>query len=434
MHSVSCKRLLLAVLVLFPFFLLAQPQKAVKPDRYKGKKRANIGFAYNLMDSDPSVPIKDSIYGFSAMFWHGLSRKFDLSVRYNGLFSNKINNTLFGNNKNKMRSEFEFALHGKLLRDWRPLNLFLTGGVGIGNYTGDRWTRYEVGGGGLQINFKSDMYLLVQANYRYSLDEKVLPSNMLYSFGITRSIYSKKTKKPVIHDRDKDGVPDNEDECPDSAGVVALKGCPDRDGDGIPDKDDKCPDTKGVSRYGGCPPPDTDKDGISDEEDKCPTVFGVARYQGCPVPDTDGDGVNDEEDKCPAIKGTKENFGCPVISTDVKKKVNVAAKSILFVTASAELQAKSFKGLNDVVKIMKENPAMKLSIDGFTDSVGTEEHNQLLSDNRANAVKAYIVSKGIDESRITATGHGELLPVADNGTAAGRQRNRRVEMTLSYYQ
>ncbi|HEY6062467.1 MAG TPA: OmpA family protein [Chitinophagaceae bacterium] len=207
----------------------------------------------------------------------------------------------------------------------------------------------------------------------------------------------------------------------------------DRDGDGILDDVDKCPDVKGLARYQGCPIPDTDKDGINDEEDKCPTVPGLARYQGCPIPDTDGDGVNDEEDRCITIPGPKENFGCPIIPPEVKKKVDIAAKNILFVTGSYKLQASSFKGLNEVAKIMQDNPGMLLTIDGHTDWVGTDEYNQTLSDNRANAVKAYIVSKGIDASRITATGHGESMPIADNKTAAGRQKNRRSEMTLSYY-
>jgi len=159
----------------------------------------------------------------------------------------------------------------------------------------------------------------------------------------------------------------------------------------------------------------------------------MARYQGCPVPDTDGDGVNDEDDKCKTIPGSIENFGCPVITEEVKKKVSTAARNILFISGSAKLQTSSYRGLNDVVQIMKDNPPMSLSIDGHTDNVGSDEMNMKLSDNRAAAVKNYLVSKGIDESRITSTGHGATMPIADNNTAAGRQKNRRYEMTLSYY-
>ena len=253
-------------------------------------------------------------------------------------------------------------------------------------------------------------------------------------------------KKPVVvpppppppqpKDTDGDGVNDDDDKCPTVPGLAKYQGCPipDTDKDGINDEEDKCPTVPGLAKYQGCPIPDTDKDGINDEQDKCPTVPGVSRYNGCPVPDTDGDGINDEEDKCPNLAGVRENQGCPAITEEVKKRVDLAARNILFVTGSAKLQSKSYKGLNDVVKVMQENPDMKLSIDGHTDNVGSDELNQKLSDNRAASVRTYIVSKGIDESRIVSAGHGETMPIADNKTAAGRQQNRRVEMKLSYYQ
>jgi len=104
----------------------------------------------------------------------------------------------------------------------------------------------------------------------------------------------------------------------------------------------------------------------------------------------------------------------------------------LFASGSYKLLPASNKGLNDVVKILQDNPALKLSIDGHTDSTGTPEKNQTLSENRANAVKNYLVSKGVDQSRLTATGHGQDEPVANNKTATGRKKNRRVEMKLGY--
>ena len=208
---------------------------------------------------------------------------------------------------------------------------------------------------------------------------------------------------------------------------------PDSDNDGIYDKEDKCPTVPGVLEYQGCPIPDTDGDGINDKEDKCPTVAGTREYQGCPIPDTDGDGINDKEDKCPTLAGTRENQGCPAVAEEIKKKVVKAANDILFITGSYKLAAKSYKGLDEVVKILKANPDMLLSIDGHTDNVGNDEYNQTLSDNRAGAIKTYFISKGITEDRITSAGHGETSPIADNKTAAGRAKNRRVEMKLSYY-
>ncbi len=294
---------------------------------------------------------------------------------------------------------------------------------------------------GFKVNFFDEAHLFVTSTYRVPVTTETANYHLQHSIGIAGRLGKKKEPVKIIEppkppsDRDGDGIIDDADKCPDVKGLAKYDGCPipDTDKDGINDEEDKCPTVPGLARYQGCPIPDTDGDGINDEEDKCPTVPGVARYQGCPVPDTDGDGVNDEEDKCVTIPGPKENFGCPIIPEEVKKRVDLAAKNILFVTGSAKLQKSSFKGLDDVVKIMSENPGMSLAIDGHTDYVGKEDYNQTLSDNRAASVKTYLVSKGIDESRITATGHGELEPIADNKTAAGRQKNRRSEMTLSYY-
>ena len=448
--------------------LYAQQVKKAK----EGVKRANIGVSFNMHDFDTEslFPKEDSVYGFSVMFWKGISPKLDYSIRYNGVFPNKNVNDVIS--KNALSSELEAAIHAKAFPDKSILNPFLTLGVGGGSYHKDltayanannnsEFNAHALGGVGLQLNIKSELYFLAQAHYRYSFNENRLPHNMFYSIGLTKSLSKKEAAKPVVADRDKDGVPDNADACPDVAGIASLQGCPDkdgdgiadkddacpdvagikelngcpdRDGDGIADKDDKCPDTKGLVKYNGCPIPDSDGDGINDEEDKCPSVAGVQRYQGCPIPDADKDGVNDEEDKCPNLAGVRENQGCPIISEEITRKVGMAAKNILFVTGSAKLQKSSFKGLNDVVKILQDNPDMKLSIEGHTDNVGSDDKNQVLSENRANTVKDYVVSKGIDASRITSNGFGETKPVADNKTAAGRQQNRRSELILSYYQ
>ena len=234
-------------------------------------------------------------------------------------------------------------------------------------------------------------------------------------------------------DRDSDGIVDTLDACPDQAGPASLNGCPDRDSDNIADKDDACPDVPGLAKYKGCPIPDTDKDGINDEEDKCPQVAGVARYQGCPVPDTDKDGVNDEEDKCPNEAGPASNFGCPIIAQEVIEKVNVAARNIFFATGSSKLLAKSYPSLNNVVQVLQDNPSYRVDIEGHTDITGSAEKNHVLSHDRANSVKAYLVSKGIDESRMTTAGFGPDKPIADNKTAAGKAKNRRVEMKLRNY-
>ena len=238
---------------------------------------------------------------------------------------------------------------------------------------------------------------------------------------------------PVVLDRDGDGVMDGDDKCPDVAGSVSLMGCPDRDGDGVADADDKCPDAAGTAKYQGCPVPDTDGDGVNDEMDKCPSVAGLAKYEGCPIPDTDGDGVNDEVDKCPTRAGDASNQGCPVIAKEVIEKINFAAKNIFFATGSYKLLAKSNKSLDGVVSLMNADSSLMIDIDGHTDAQGSEESNQVLSDNRAGAVKTYLVSKGVTETRLKSAGYGELKPVADNTSSAGRAKNRRTEMIVRNY-
>ncbi|MGI6394550.1 MAG: OmpA family protein [bacterium] len=118
---------------------------------------------------------------------------------------------------------------------------------------------------------------------------------------------------PPVADRDGDGVPDSEDRCPDDKGPAELRGCPDRDGDGIPDIDDSCPDIPGIPEFKGCPPAsDRDGDGVPDREDRCPDDKGPAELRGCP--DRDGDGIPDIDDKCPGEPGPAELQGCPPAS------------------------------------------------------------------------------------------------------------------------
>jgi OOP family OmpA-OmpF porin len=235
-------------------------------------------------------------------------------------------------------------------------------------------------------------------------------------------------------DTDNDGLQDSEDKCPGEAGFLSNAGCPilDKDKDGIVDKDDKCPDVAGFLSNGGCPLLDSDKDGIADADDKCPSIAGLARHQGCPVPDTDGDGINDEEDKCPAVKGLKAINGCPEeIKKEIVAKVNYAARRIQFSYSQANLLPSSYKVLDEVVNILNQNPELKLSIEGHTSGDAAYDANMKLSQDRANNVKAYLKSKGIDPSRLSAKGFGPNKPLSTGTSAAEKAKNRRVELKLS---
>lgn len=229
-------------------------------------------------------------------------------------------------------------------------------------------------------------------------------------------------------DRDGDGIIDKEDACPDEAGPIETQGCPDRDGDGIPDKDDLCPDVKGTKEGKGCL--DRDGDGINDPDDTCPDVAGLPQFNGCP--DTDGDGIPDNQDKCPNAPGVPENNGCPVIKQSVLKVFEKALTGIQFESGKDVILKSSYPILNDVVKILNDNPSYRLFIAGHTDNTGNPEKNLELSKSRAAAVKNYIVKKGIDAKRLSSEGFGDTQPVADNKTPAGRAKNRRVEFKVQF--
>jgi len=262
------------------------------------------------------------------------------------------------------------------------------------------------------------------------------------------------TPQPVL-DSDGDGVPDNLDKCPGTPkGVKVDKvGCPlDSDGDGVADYLDKCPDTpRGVKvDKVGCAL-DSDGDGVADYLDKCPdTPRGVKVDKvGCPL-DSDGDGVADYLDKCPDTpKGVKvDKVGCPLDSDgdgvadymdqcpNTLKGATVnsvgcwVVKGLTFDYNKSDIKPEFFGALDQNVKVMKENPTVKVELHGHTDSIGSDAYNQALSERRANAVREYLVSHGIDSGRVTSKGMGEKDPIASNETPEGRAKNRRVEFTI----
>ncbi len=254
-------------------------------------------------------------------------------------------------------------------------------------------------------------------------------------------------------DSDGDGINDDVDQCPndpeDKDGFQDDDGCPDpdNDGDGVPDTADKCPndaeDKDGFQDEDGCPDLDNDGDGIPDAADKCPNDAedkdGFQDDDGCPDPDNDGDGVPDAQDKCPdqkeTVNGYKDDDGCPDEVPKAIARFTGTIKGINFKTGSADLLKTSNSTLDAAVKVLKDFPELKLEIQGHTDNATMMKgspfaDNMALSQARADAVKAYMVGKGVEDARLIAKGYGATVPVADNKNAAGKAKNRRVEFKL----
>lgn len=236
-------------------------------------------------------------------------------------------------------------------------------------------------------------------------------------------------------DADADGVYDGIDKCPGTAtGVrVDAQGCPtDADSDGVADGPDQCPNTAAGATVDatGCPV-DKDHDGVSDGLDKCPNTPAGTEVDtvGCQrVTDADGDGVDDKNDKCPgtAARTRVDSAGCPILFTEAKTPV--VLRGVTFESGRSALKPDSYTILDIVAASLVANPDIKIEIAGHTDNTGSSAINTRLSQERAEAVRSYLASKGVVPDRMIAKGYGPTQPVAPNTTVAGRAQNRRVEL------
>lgn len=293
---------------------------------------------------------------------------------------------------------------------------------------------------------------------------------------------------PASRDTDGDDIADGEDRCPkdpeDLDSFQDTDGCPelDNDADGREDGVDKCPndpeDDDGYLDNDGCPDPDNDKDKVNDDMDRCPdqaeTINGFDDEDGCPdekpVDDTDGDGYKDDLDRCPYDAEDLDNFededGCPDKDNDGDSILDAADKCpnerevfngvedtdgcpdesqrvvleqgqikindvIYFDPGKATIQERSFDLVSEIASVLTAHPELKkVRVEGHTDSDGNDAANLKLSQARANAVVAFLVSKGVDASRLDPVGFGESRPLEPNTTPEGKAKNRRVEFII----
>jgi len=262
-------------------------------------------------------------------------------------------------------------------------------------------------------------------------------------------------------DNDGDGIPDLRDKCPNQAedfdGFQDEDGCPDPDNDhdGICDPwvaqqglsakyaavckaTDKCPDQAedfdGFQDGDGCPDYDNDHDGIPDSLDQCPNEAedfdGFQDGDGCPDPDNDHDGIPDSLDKCPnvpeTINGFQDEDGCPDIA--LKPSQSMIADRIWFKEGTDEFLPESSPGIQEVAEWLEGDPTARIEVRGYTDDMGSDRVNQILSQKRAEALRLALLAKGVADEQVRSRGFGRLNPIASNRTLDGRARNRRIEI------
>jgi outer membrane protein OmpA-like peptidoglycan-associated protein len=256
--------------------------------------------------------------------------------------------------------------------------------------------------------------------------------------------------EPAPGDRDGDGYPDSSDQCPDKPenfqGFQDEDGCPDdpdTDGDGITDSKDVCElqpeDKEGYLDGDGCPDIDNDLDGIVDAKDgpggKCQNdpedPDGFEDDDGCPDLDNEKDEVVDLDDQCPSIPGVKEppRPGCPkkpalVVVTDKEIKIT---QQIHFEFNKSAIRPISYPVLDAVVDVLRKNPKIKIEVQGHTDNVGPPAYNKKLSQDRADSVRNYLVTHGVEAPRLISRGYGMDVPLVPNTDARNRALNRRVQ-------
>lgn len=204
----------------------------------------------------------------------------------------------------------------------------------------------------------------------------------------------------------------------------------DTDQDGIPDQEDNCPNIAGKTDNQGCPntEKDTDKDGVPDKEDTCRYLPGLKAFNGCP--DSDKDGIPDLSDDCPYLQGSADTNGCPKVSEEAPKTQNLL---IEFSTNNATISSKGIRQLNQWTEQLTGLGDYKILIAGHTDAEGDAAYNYALGQKRAAAIQQWLQQYGSVTQEIETISYGEIQPKEDNESMIGKAKNRRVEVIVVLY-
>ena len=211
-----------------------------------------------------------------------------------------------------------------------------------------------------------------------------------------------------------------------SASINFRFGNRDKDKDGVLDKDDACPEIPGPVENQGCPWPDTDGDGVLDKDDACPEVPGPVELNGCP--DTDGDGVLDKDDACPEVPGLPEYNGCPKPASEFAIAATGALQGIIFDFNKATISdPESLRKLDQAAEVIKSSNGGTFLVTGHTDKKGNDAYNLKLSRERAAYIVKALEQRGVADSQLKSTGVGEKEAVVpETASDEERARDRKV--------
>ncbi|MEM6639411.1 MAG: OmpA family protein [Pseudomonadota bacterium] len=369
----------------------------------------------------------DQFAGGQLGFGYGISDVW--AIEFNAWAAN-LDDRYLGNDQQIRGLGIDWLREFKINDTFAPYGLF---GVGYQSsepaITADREDFVGTLGIGLMTTVNDDgVAFRTEARLRAALGSPNL-NDMYYSAGL-RVPLGERTPPPPP-DADGDGVSDSNDRCPNTpAGTrVGPDGCEvDSDKDGVVDSKDQCPNTPRGAEVdaNGCKLKDSDGDGVPDKRDACPKTPAGARVdsKGCEI-DSDKDGVVNSKDRCP---NTKAGVAVDVYGCEIKDRIELPG--VQFELNSARLVRESTRVLDDAAETLKRNPDINVQVAGHTDSSGAASYNLSLSQKRADAVAAYLQSKGVAAARMTTKGYGETEPTADNTTKEGRAQNRRVTLRV----
>ena len=304
------------------------------------------------------------------------------------------------------------------------------------------WMTIPIGLGARYMVFNDNAMLTAQVGYGFGRSGSI-KNSIIYSWGLYVNSSRKKRVPPSVPtatiadafvqtdsvvrrslDTDLDGVVNEVDQCPNEAGPVSNNGCPiaDRDKDGVADSLDRCPDMPANIGNDGCPVIDRDRDGIVDSIDECPDEPGSLSNNGCP-----GNPSSTDTKKPVSEKSYSNQF--PIVD-DKKAGADTAQFIIYFDFDKYDLTKTSFEVLTDVLDFLKRNDGYSVYLIGHTDLEGNIDYNVQLSKSRVSTTSNYLLSYGVDPTRISTSFHGKSSPAITTYDKSLAWKNRRVEIFL----